>query len=83
MKPRFSFWLRLASNKHVDLRKIENIIRSKCYPKDISKDKRQLISENPCRNFKIVDGHLSYEGKKVILDNDRKLSMPQYFSILP
>ena len=25
----------MASNKHVDLRQIENFVRSKCYPEDI------------------------------------------------
>ena len=30
-----------ASDKHVDLRKIENFVRSKCYLEDISKDKRK------------------------------------------
>ena len=29
----------MASNKHYDLRKIENYVRGKCYPEDISKDK--------------------------------------------
>ena len=48
IKPRFSFWLKInfrkmASNKHVDLRKIENFVRIK---------KRQLISENHVRTLK-------------------------------
>ena len=39
-KPCFSFWMRInfgkmASNNHVDLRKIGNFVRSKCYPEDI------------------------------------------------
>ena len=41
IKPRFSFWLKesidrkMASNKHIDLRKIKkNFVRSKCYPGD-------------------------------------------------
>ena len=74
-KPHFSFWLKtnyrkMASNEHVDLTKIENIIRSKCYHEDISKDKgkRHVI-------FK--------EKRRVIFDNDRKFLMPQYHSILP
>ena len=29
----------MASNEHVDLRKIENFVRSKCHPEDTSKDK--------------------------------------------
>ena len=29
----------MASNKHVDLRKIKQFVRSKCFPEDTSKDK--------------------------------------------
>ena len=41
-QPRFIFWLminvrKMLSNKHVDLRKTENFVRRKCYPKNISK----------------------------------------------
>ena len=44
IKLRFSFWLKInfrkiASNKHVDLRKIENFVWSKCYPEGIPKIK--------------------------------------------
>ena len=62
----------MASNKHADLRQIENSGRSKCYPGDISKDKRKKANfKNPCTNFKIVDEHLTYKGKRrVIFDND-------------
>ena len=40
IKLRFSFWLKInfrkmASHKHVDLRKKENFIRSKCYLEDM------------------------------------------------
>ena len=59
LNPRFSFWLKInfrktASNKQVDLRKIENfVVRSKCYPEDISKVKeKDLISENLVRALK-------------------------------
>ena len=46
----------MASNKDVDLRKIENFVTSKYYPEDIRK---------PCKNFKIVDGYLYYaKGKE-------------------
>ena len=43
-KPRCSFWLKtnfrkMASNKHVFLKRKENFVRSKCFPEDISKDK--------------------------------------------
>ena len=47
----------MASNKHVDLRKTENFVRSKCYPEDISKDKgRKLISQNLIRTLKSLMG---------------------------
>ena len=43
IKPRFVFWLKInfgkmASDEHIDLRNIENIVRGKYYPEDISKD---------------------------------------------
>ena len=73
---------KIASNKHVDLRKIENFVRRKFYPEDISKDKGRKA--NFRKSCKIVDGHLTYKGKrKVIFDNDRKLLIPQHDSILP
>ena len=55
----------MASNKHVDLRKIENFVRSKG---------KTANSRKPCKNFKIVDEILAYKGKRwVIFDNDRKI----------
>ena len=69
IKPRFSFSLKInfrkmASNKHVDLRKIENFVRSK---------ENRTNFRKPCKNFKIVDQHLTSKGKRgVIFDNDRK-----------
>ena len=51
----------MESNKQPDLRKIENFVRSKCYPEEISKDGRKKVSfRKSCKNFKIVDGHLTY-----------------------
>ena len=43
IKSRFVFWLKInfgkmASDEHIDLRNIENIVRDKYYPEDISKD---------------------------------------------
>ena len=46
----------MASNKHVDLRKTENFVRSKCYPENISKDKKKLTSENLVRTLKSLLG---------------------------
>ena len=44
----------------------------KCYPEDISNDKGKKGNfRNSCKNFKIVDGHLTYKGKwRVIFEND-------------
>ena len=46
----------------------------KYYPEDISNDKGKKANfRKSCKNFKIVDGHLTYTGKwKVIFDKDRK-----------
>ena len=70
IKPRFSFWLKInlrkmACNKHVDLRRIENLVRSKGKTANFRKI---------CKNFKIVDEILIYKGKRwVIFDNDRNI----------
>ena len=55
---------KIASNKHVDMRKIENFVRSKG---------KTAAFRKPCKNFKIVDEILTYKEKRwVIFDNDRK-----------
>ena len=57
IKPQFSFWLKkdfrkMANNKHVDLKKMESFVRSKCYPEDISKDKGKKANfRKSCKNF--------------------------------
>ena len=68
----------MASNKHIGL-------RNKYCPEDILTDKRKRANfRKSCKNFKIVDGHVTYQGKRrVIFDNDRKLLIPQRHSILP
>ena len=44
----------MTSNKHNDLRKIENFVRSKSYLEDVWKVKeRKLISENLVRNLNL------------------------------
>ena len=54
----------MASNKPVDLRKIENFVRSK---------EKTANFRKSCKNFKTVDEILTYKGKRwVIFDNDRK-----------
>ena len=48
----------MASNKHVDLRKTENFVRSKYYPEDISKNTKlkEVTSENLVRTLKSLMG---------------------------
>ena len=54
----------MASNKHAELRKRENFVRSKGKTANFPKS---------CKDFKIVDEILAYKGKRwVIFDNDRK-----------
>ena len=54
----------MASNRHVELRKRENFVRSKGKTANFPKS---------CKDFKIVDEILAYKGKRwVIFDNDRK-----------
>ena len=55
----------MAINKYVDLRKIENFVKSKG---------KAANSRKPFKNFKIVDENLTYKGKRwAIFDNDRKI----------
>ena len=55
----------IASNKHLDLRKIVHFVRSKGKTAHFRK---------PCKSFKIVDEILTCKGKRwVIFDNDRKI----------
>ena len=54
----------MVGNNQFDLRKTENFVRSKCYPANILKDKgKKANSRKSCKNFKIVDRHLTYKGK--------------------
>ena len=62
---------KMASNKQIDLRKIENFVRSKCYPADISKDKGKKA------NFR-----KSNIQRRAIFGSYRQLLIPQYHSIL-
>ena len=67
------------------MRKIENFVKSKCYPEDISKGKGKRANvRKSCKNFKIFDGYVTYKGKeRMVFDNDRKLLIPQHNTILP
>lgn len=75
----------MARNKYVDLRKTEKFDMIKCYSEDIPKDKRKKTNfRKYCKNIKIVHGHLKYKWReRVIFNNDRKLLIPQYHTILP
>ena len=47
----------MVSNKLVDLRKKENIVRSKCYTEDILKDKGKKINlKKSCSDLKLFIG---------------------------
>ena len=82
IRPRFSFWLeinfrKMACNKHVDLRRIENSVRSKGKADNFRKT---------CKNFKIIDEILIDIGKRwVIFDNDKKILNHNtlYFTVNP
>ena len=55
----------MASNKHVDMRKTENFVRSKG---------KTATFRKPCINFEIVDEILRHKGKRwVIFDTDKKV----------
>ena len=46
--------------KNIKNRKIENFVRSKYYPDDILKERKKKANfRKSCKNFKIVDGHLT------------------------
>ena len=45
----------MASNKYVDLRKLENFVRSKG---------KRANFRKPCKKFNIVDEHLTYKGER-------------------
>ena len=62
----------MGSNKHVDLRKTENFLRSKCYPEDMSKDKGKKANfRKSFKNFNIVDEYNIKKKRRVIFDSDR------------
>ena len=55
----------MASNKHVDLEKTKIFVRAKCDLEVISKDKgKKADIRESCKNFKMVDRHLTYKGKR-------------------
>ena len=55
----------MATNKHVDLRKLENFVRSKYYPEDISnKGKRANFRKSCTRTLKSLMGIQNTKGKE-------------------
>ena len=74
---------KIASNKDFDLRKIENFVRSKCYPEDRSKDEGKKANfRKSYKNFKIVNMNRTKGKKREIFANDGKLLLPRFNSIL-
>ena len=63
----------MASNKHLVLSKIENFVKSKCYPENVSKDKeRKANFRKSCKSFLTLDEQ-TYKGQtRVIFDNGGK-----------
>ena len=44
----------MASSKQIDLKKIENFVRSKCYTEYVSKDKGKIANlKKSLKNFKV------------------------------
>ena len=70
----------MASNRHVDLGKIENFVSSENYPENILKDTGKKANfRKSCSNFKTVDGNPTYKGKRRVKFDKRLIS--QYYSI--
>ena len=63
----------MVSNKQDDLRKIDIIL------KIYRQIKQRASFRKRSKNFKIIDGHLAYKGKRrVMFDNDSESLRPQY-----
>ena len=72
----------MANNKHIDLRKIRNFVRRKSYPEDISKNKGKKANfGNSSKNFKIIDGHLTYKGKRSVINETFNTTMRLYLTL--
>ena len=72
----------MANNKHIDFRKIKNFVRSKSYPEDISKNKGKKANfGNSSKNFKIIDGHLTYKGKRRVINETFNTTMRLYLTL--
>ena len=72
----------MANNKDIDLRKIRNFVRRKSYPEDISKNKGKKANfGNSSKNFKIIDGHLTYKGKRSVINETFNTTMRLYLTL--
>ena len=72
----------MANNKHIDFRKIKNFVRSKSYPEDISKNKGKKANfGKSSKNFKIIDGHLTYKGKRRVINETFNTTMRLYLTL--
>ena len=61
---------KIATNKHIDLTKIENFVRSKGKIADFRK---------PCKKFNIVDEIPTHKGKRWVIFE----TIPLYFTVNP
>ena len=79
------YFRKTVSKKYIELRKIENFVRSKYYPEIMSKvNGKRANFRQPCQSFKIIDRYLTYKRKRVVIfGTDRNISVSQYHSNLP
>ena len=53
---------------HVDIKKIENYVRTKCYPAEIKGDKGKKCNfRRACKKFSIINGQLMYMEKRLVI----------------
>ena len=67
----------MAEKHHVNLKVVEEFLRRKIYPKEITKDKGKKSNfRRTCKNFLIKDGELFYKkSRKVIFDEQQKIEI--------
>ena len=63
------------AKKHVDLKVVEEFLRRKTYPTEISKDRGKKANfRRNCRNFSLKSGELYYkDSRKVIFESKQKM----------
>ena len=58
---------------HMDLKAVEEFLRSKTYPKGILKDKGKKSNfRKACKNFSIVNGDLMYKEKRCLIYKEKR-----------